>query len=68
MRDFFFWLTIIILVAVASFEGGYIIAKKEDVWHDEGQYLNLKMRIKILEGEVFPSKRVYPTLPGKKGK
>jgi len=47
-----FWIAFCILVATASFEGGYILAKTQDTWGHEFKYTQLNTRLLIVESKL----------------
>ena len=46
------WIAFCILVAIASFEGGYILAKTQDSWNHEFKYTQLNTRVSIIESQI----------------
>lgn len=51
MRDFIFWICIVVLFGVAAFEGGYIVAKLEKFDHD-GRLVQHETQIQVLKSDV----------------
>ena len=48
-----FWIIICILIAIAFFEGGYILAKYQDSWDFKAKHAELNTRVLILESDTM---------------
>jgi len=52
MREYILEIAIMIIIAVASFEGGYILAKTQDSWNHEFKYTQLNTKVSIIESQI----------------